>query len=63
MTSDPIEEINLPMPIPVDTRTGDTRQLLGEAEHPLDKIIEIPEVKKAQHMFIRPGFDNIPAYN
>uniref|UniRef100_A0A1I8BNY1 CX domain-containing protein n=1 Tax=Meloidogyne hapla TaxID=6305 RepID=A0A1I8BNY1_MELHA len=63
LTSDPIEEIDLPMPKPIDTRTGDTRQLLGEAEIPVEKIVETPEAKRAQHMFIRPGFDNIPAYN
>uniref|UniRef100_A0A915LHV1 Uncharacterized protein n=1 Tax=Meloidogyne javanica TaxID=6303 RepID=A0A915LHV1_MELJA len=63
VTSDPLEEIDIPMPIPIDTRTGDARHLLGEAEHPLEKVVETPEAKRAQHMFIRPGFDNIPAYN
>jgi len=63
LTSDPLEEIDIPMPIPIDTRTGDARHLLGEAEHPLEKVVETPEAKRAQHMFIRPGFDNIPAYN
>ena len=57
-----MEEFQLPAPARLHPQFGDTRELLGTGERPVEKPVDENEASQAQHMFVRPGFDNAPAY-
>uniref|UniRef100_A0A914HN59 CX domain-containing protein n=1 Tax=Globodera rostochiensis TaxID=31243 RepID=A0A914HN59_GLORO len=59
---DQVEELQLNMPHRVQPQFGDTQELLGRGMQPVPKSVDIAEPLRAEIMYVRPSFDNIPSY-
>ncbi|VDK61868.1 unnamed protein product [Gongylonema pulchrum] len=40
----------------------DIQDVVGLSKHPSTATVQLPETKRAEIMYCRPGFDNVPAY-
>uniref|UniRef100_A0A915EL05 Uncharacterized protein n=1 Tax=Ditylenchus dipsaci TaxID=166011 RepID=A0A915EL05_9BILA len=59
---DPMEIEDMPAAQKLSLAVRDARDLIGAAQRPQYSTPEKPEMKVAEVMYLRPGFDNVPSY-
>uniref|UniRef100_A0A0N4VIS3 Reverse transcriptase domain-containing protein n=1 Tax=Enterobius vermicularis TaxID=51028 RepID=A0A0N4VIS3_ENTVE len=60
--SDPMEETNIPQPERQLVSYHDISEVIEPPQQATYSTLEKPKQKKADVMYCRPGFDNVPSY-